>query len=988
MRAQVLLLSLLSMACRVGEDGSKGNTQGDTGYLSTVDADGDGITADEDCDDTDASVNPGAAEICDGIDNDCDGEVDENVTSTWYVDYDNDGFGDAGSPVDACEPPEGTVANDNDCDDLNDRVYPGAREICDGIDNDCNGIVDDGGVYTWYADADGDGFGDPDSAIEDCAEPAGYVQTADDCDDSDAEIRPDAEEQCNGLDDDCNGLVDDGALDALDWYLDADGDGFGDEDSRTTDCAAPADHVEDAGDCDDTSVDINPDAAEVCDGLDNDCDGLVDDDDSSVDLSLGGTFYADADSDGYGDASSPITACAQPSGTVVNDLDCNDSRPRINPAANEVCDGFDNNCDGLTDDADPSLDASSTSTWYLDLDGDGAAGPSTTQACSQPAGADTAATDCDDADAAVNPSASEVCDGIDNDCDSLIDDDDSSLDASTTSTFYADADADGFGGPLSTQACSQPSGHVATSTDCNDAVAAINPAASEVCDSIDNDCDSLIDDADGSLDQSTGNTYYLDGDSDGYGGSNPVQACVQPSGAVATSTDCNDSVAAINPGAREVCDSIDNDCDGLIDDADSSTDLSTGRSFYIDGDNDGYGGSTTVQACAQPSGAVTTSTDCNDSVAAINPGASEVCDSIDNDCDGLIDDADSSLDASTGSLYYRDADSDGYGGTSSTRACSLPSGHVTTSTDCNDAAAAINPGATEICNGIDDDCDSLIDDADSSLDASTGSLYYRDADSDGYGGTSSTRARSLPSGHVTTSTDCNDAAAAVNPGATEICNGIDDDCDSLIDDADSSLDLGSADTWYADSDLDGYGDASRSTRACDGFQAATDDDSDCDDGDIDVNPAAAEDCNGYDDDCDGVADSTAVCPCDVEYYNGDTENPYMFCQSLENWRNARTECNSYGYELATINDAAEDSWINAVADSYSLQKWWFGLNDRAVEGTFVWASGQTSTYRNWHAGEPNDSGANEDCAQLNRFTDNSWNDEPCSYSFRYICEAN
>ncbi|HND32965.1 MAG TPA: FG-GAP-like repeat-containing protein, partial [Myxococcota bacterium] len=106
-----------------------------------------------------------------------------------------------------------------------------------------------------------------------------------------------------------------------------------------------------------------------------------------------------------------------------------------------------------------------------------------------------------------------------------------------------------------------------------------------------------------------------------------------------------------------------------------------------------------------------TDRDCNDNSAAINPAATETCDSVDNDCDGLIDDADTNV--SGRSSFYRDLDGDSYGNSSSsTSACSRPTGYVSSATDCNDSAAAINPAATESCDSVDNDCDSLIDDAD------------------------------------------------------------------------------------------------------------------------------------------------------------------------------------------------------------------------------------------------------------------------------------
>ena len=136
------------------------------------DADGDGYrTCDGDCDDSNVSVNPGAAETCDGLDNNCDGIVDEGfISSVWYADADGDGYGNAASSTTACARPLGYVADETDCDDTNSDINPAMTKLCDGLDNNCDGQVDKTFVGTvWYADADGDGYGDKDSSQVACA---------------------------------------------------------------------------------------------------------------------------------------------------------------------------------------------------------------------------------------------------------------------------------------------------------------------------------------------------------------------------------------------------------------------------------------------------------------------------------------------------------------------------------------------------------------------------------------------------------------------------------------------------------------------------------------------------------------------------------------------------------------------------------------------------------------------------------------------------
>ncbi len=458
---------------------------------TVVDQDKDGYTVEEgDCNDADASIHTAATEICDGVDNNCDGSVDEGTTSLYYTDSDGDGYGDPATEAAACEAGAGQVGIALDCDDEDPATFPGAPESCtDAVDRNCDGS-------TGRTDADGDGF----AACEEC-------------DDTNAAVHPAATESCDpaNVDENCNGLADDDdpAVDPASQtlsYLDLDADGYGAQQILSCDAVG----ADQGGDCDDGDSDFYPGAAESCtDALDYNCDGS--------------TGFADADGDRY-------AACE----------DCDDRNAGVHPGATELCDGLDNDCDGQVD---PSSSVDAT-TWYADSDADGYGDANAAvDACTAPAGYLANSDDCDDAANAVNPGATELCDGLDNDCDGQVDPS-SSVDATT---WYADSDADGYGDATTAlDACNAPAGYQANSDDCDDAANAVNPGATEVCDGIDNDCDGQVDPS-SSVDAST---WYADSDADGYGDpAASIRACTQPAGYGTDTTDCNDQDAGIRPGA-------------------------------------------------------------------------------------------------------------------------------------------------------------------------------------------------------------------------------------------------------------------------------------------------------------------------------------------------------------------------------------------------------------------------------------------------------
>ncbi len=382
-----------------------GDDDDDNGDCAAGDCDGDGWTVDDgDCDDQDPTVHPEASEACDGVDDDCDGWIDEDF------DVDGDGYPDADNSECASHWP----ADQLDCDDADGSTYPGAHEECgDGADNDCDGEVDE------VADSDGDGVTNCDG----------------DCDDSDAGVYPGAPETCNDTDDDCDGSIDEGLPTDL-YHPDVDGDGYGDPDGiPASDCGPPEGYAASADDCDDGDAMVNPGMDEVpCDGIDNDCDPVTIDE-------------PDADGDGY-------TACD----------DCDDSDGSINPSGTEVvCDDADNDCDPSTTDRP-------------DVDGDGYS------MCDGPGGGD-----CDDGDPSINPGVAELpCDAQDNDCDAATPDD-------------PDADGDGWG----------------FCTDCDDSEPTAHPGMTEICnDGIDNDCNGVVDGLCGTVDLSTAHAKFIGEEAD------------------------------------------------------------------------------------------------------------------------------------------------------------------------------------------------------------------------------------------------------------------------------------------------------------------------------------------------------------------------------------------------------------------------------------------------------------------------------------------
>jgi len=246
----------------------------------------------------------------------CTGDKDgEEDTATPLSDED-EGDADDLSDIDG----DGYTTSDGDCNDGDAAVHPDADEACNGVDDNCDGEVDEGVTTTWYQDADGDGYGNPNASVDACEAPDQMVDNASDCDDLDASVSPDGIELCNEADDDCDGDIDEDATDGGPWYHDADSDEYGDPDSYETTCEQPSGTVTDDSDCDDDDdqvfpgstatetpgdgIDTDCDGADVCDDLD--CDGQADllvvgynDDDGSYGdaniLLYYGTDFADAD---------------------------------------------------------------------------------------------------------------------------------------------------------------------------------------------------------------------------------------------------------------------------------------------------------------------------------------------------------------------------------------------------------------------------------------------------------------------------------------------------------------------------------------------------------------------------------------------------------------------------------------------------------------------------------------------------------------------
>jgi hypothetical protein len=246
----------------------------------------------------------------------------------------------------------------------------------------------------------------------------------------------------------------------------------------------------------------------------------------------------------------------------------------------------------------------------------------------------------------VNPDASEICNDLDDDCDNRAD-----ADATDAPTWYRDGDNDGYGDGHGREDCDRPSGYAPTDDDCDDRDLYTHPGAVEQCDGDDNDCD-------GNADEDVVNVdWYADADGDGFGdpGSTPVNDCIAPAGTIDNALDCDDANRNVNPNEIERCNSVDDDCDGTVDE-----DAPGATTWYADADGDGYGDEwTVVTACSQPEGYTSTRGDCDDASAGVNPGASQVGgNGVDDDCDGAVDEADTDTDTDADTDTDTDTDSD------------------------------------------------------------------------------------------------------------------------------------------------------------------------------------------------------------------------------------------------------------------------------------------------------------------------------------------
>jgi len=516
---------------------------------------------------------PNIVETCDGVDNNCNGQTDEGFSlgasctvgvgacqNTGTMVCDGTGTGTTCSAIPGVPVTETCDTVDNDCDGSIDENFP-LGQPCDGSDDDLCA------TGTWTCAADG--------TAECVNETESYTET------------------CDGVDNNCDGVPD---------------DGFG----LGTPCDGPDSDFCNEGvlECEPATLgvicsDTSGDSVEICNGIDDDCDGKIDEgfdvgfpcDGPDADLCLRGEKVCSADGS--------TTVCADDS-----------------PNSDEVCNGFDDDCDGSTDEQD----AGGCTVYYADNDQDGfGAGPG--QCLCAPTGpfTSTSDTDCDDTRNDVYPGSVEVCDGVDQDCDGTTDEN-----PQTDSLPWI---IDCYTGPDGTEDVGICTGGT---TQCNGAsgfdptcVGEVTPQV-EACDDLDNDCD-------GTTDEENANgctTYYRDVDNDTYG-TGPARCLCDPEGEWdnLNDLDCNDDNAMINPDAVEVCDGIDNECDGFIDEDPTDSSLKLTQSCYT-GPPLTLGIGTCTSGIETCDSSIGDWGPCEDEVV---PTLTESCDGLDTDCDGIGD---------------------------------------------------------------------------------------------------------------------------------------------------------------------------------------------------------------------------------------------------------------------------------------------------------------------------------------------------------------